>query len=156
MSTEDSARTDQEVQPEEEAVPTTVSEIRNRSQRTVTSPYSGNVYLIRDYAPVDALRLQRLPTILRDDGTEKERPEELTEDDKVQNRLKFSEAVIEACCLVPRITYERDEVGEDTLHVSEIAADIYWLSEEIVQKWAEAQQGKLTGSQKEASTESPS
>lgn len=156
-----------EVQPDHVGdSPTTAGEIRNRTQRTIKSPHSGNTYLIRDYAPVDALRLQRLPKILKDpeeakkpedeqdpDAEEKTDPEELTEEDEILNRLKFSEAVVEACCLSPKFTCDKDEVSDDVLHVTEISGDIYWLTEEIVKNWADAFTGKLDGSLEKDSAE---
>jgi len=150
----ESARTEEQQDPglQEEKRPTSAAEIRDRSQRVVTSPLTGNTYRIRDYAPVDALRLQRLPKILKEpeqpgqEPEEKTEPGELTAADKVQHRLAFSEAVVEACVLEPKFTNDPEAVDGETLHTTEIAQDIYWLAEECVKNWAEGQEGKSPGS----------
>ncbi len=106
-------------------MPSTADEIRGKSRREVTSPHTGNVYLIRDYSGMDAVRHKALPVV-----------DELSEKSEGQERdlLAWEEMVVEVCAISPKVTRDVEKQDSETVHILDIQEDIAWLAGECMEK----------------------
>lgn len=115
--------------------PSTAADIRGKRVKVETNPDTGNTWKYRYFESIDAFRGNWIPSVVEGERTKGEQAasEDLTEDDKVKQDLAYREIAIEQCAIEPRVTRDRKKVNDETLHISELGDEIYWLSNKILE-----------------------